>query len=441
MSKLVPTSAQATIDDTTDEAQHAKQVMRDLPRNFAAKLAHGMLGMTGFRLMSAPTFVPAYIFMLSNSKVAVGLALGAQFIGMALSTIWGATLIEHRNHVMRVVTLVGWLMRLQILGLALSSFLLSGYWALGAACTFLALFGFFGGMQGVTFSVLMSKVIPVHQRGRLVGMRNFLGGLTASGVAYLGGKYLVGSNAFGNGYGSTFMLAFIFTSVGISALSFVREPKSLSVRTAPSSFIKRLADAPELLRADPHYRRFFFARALGALGSSAIPFYILHVGNFINLSGGALGYFSLAFLLSQTVSNLPWGKIADRHGYRLVFILSVGMWALSTLLLILDTTMLAFILAFCGLGAGFGGYQVASQNFVLEFGKAHELPMLIAVSDTASHVMMAFGPLIGGIIATQFGYPPIFWMALCFKALAVLMVWRIEEPRYRLRREREMQAR
>ena len=442
MNKPDTPSAAATIDGSaSDEALYNEQVMRDLPRNFAANLAHGMLGMTGFRLMSAPTFVPAYIYMLSGSKVAVGLALGAQFIGMALSSIWGATLIEHRNHVMRVVYSVGWLMRLQILGLALSAFLLSGSWALGTACIFLALFGFFGGMQGVTFSVLMSKVIPVNQRGRLTGMRNFLGGLTASGVAYLGGEYLVGSNAFGSGYGSTFMLAFVLTSVGISALTFVREPKSLSVRAAPSSLRQRLTEVPALLRADLHYRRFFFARALAALGTSAVPFYILHVGNFVSLSGAALGYFSLAFLLSQTISNLLWGKIADRRGYRLVFMLSVGVWSGATLLLILGATMPAFILAFCGLGAGFGGYQVASQNFVLEFGKAHELPMLIAVSDTASHLMMAFGPLLGGLIATQLGYAPIFWMALCFKTLAVVMVSRIEEPRYRLRRERELQAR
>jgi MFS family permease len=434
MNKHDTPSATATIDGASSaEALYNEQVIRDLPRNFAANLAHGMLGMTGFRLMSAPTFVPAYIFMLSGSKIAVGLALGAQFIGMALSSIWGATLIEHRDQVMRVVYSVGWLMRLQILGLALSAFLLTGPLALIAACLFLALFGFFGGMQGVTFSVLMSKVIPVNQRGRLTGMRNFLGGLTASGVAYLGGEYLVGSNAFGSGYGSTFMLSFVLTSVGISALTFVREPKSLSVRAAPSSFIQRLTDIPALLRADPHYRRFFFARALAALGTSAVPFYILHVGNFVSLSGAALGYFSLAFLLSQTISNLLWGKIADRHGYRLVFMLSVGVWSCATLLLILGATMPTFILAFCGLGAGFGGYQVASQNFVLEFGKAHELPMLIAVSDTASHLMMAVGPLIGGIIATQLGYAPIFWMALGFKALAVCMVWRIEDPRYRLR--------
>jgi len=288
------------------EASYHAKVQRDLPRNFAANLAHGLMGMTGFYLLAAPTFVPAYIYLLSGSKLAVGLALGAQFIGMAMSSIWSATLIEHRDRVLRVVHTVGWLMRLQILSLAISAFVLTGQDALIAACIFLALFGFFGGMQGVAFNFLMSKVIPVNKRGKLIGMRNFLGGLTALGVAYLGGEYLVGSNAFGNGYGSTFMLAFILTSIGISALTFVREPQSLSVRAQPSRLRERLADIPAILRNDPNYRRFFFARALGALGTAAIPFYILHVGKFVSLSGATLGYFSLAFLLSQTVSNLVW---------------------------------------------------------------------------------------------------------------------------------------
>jgi MFS family permease len=412
---------------------HAK-VQRDLPRNFAANLAHGLMGMTGFYLLAAPTFVPAYIYLLSGSKLAVGLALGAQFIGMAMSSIWSATLIEHRDRVLRVVHTVGWLMRLQILSLAISAFVLTGQDALIAACIFLALFGFFGGMQGVAFNFLMSKVIPVNKRGKLIGMRNFLGGLTASGVAYLGGEYLVGSNAFGNGYGSTFMLAFILTSIGISALTFVREPQSLSVRAQPSRLRERLADIPAILRNDPNYRRFFFARALGALGTTAVPFYILYVGQYLELSGANLGYFSLAFLLSQTVSNLVWGRIGDTRGFRLVFLMSVGLWSAAILLLLMGSSMPVFLLAFCGLGAGFSGYQVAAQNMVLEFGEPNELPMLIAVSDTASHLMMAMGPLIGGLVAIYLDYGHIFWLTLVFKLAAVSMVWHVIEPRKTQRR-------
>ena len=49
-----------------DPVAFEAQIERDLPRNYTAHLLHGMLGMTGFRLVFAPTFVPA---SLSKRKV------------------------------------------------------------------------------------------------------------------------------------------------------------------------------------------------------------------------------------------------------------------------------------------------------------------------------------------------------------------------------------
>ena len=425
-----PPSLDAAAQEQAQAAQAAydAQVARDLPRNYAANLVHGFLGVTGFRLVTAPTFVPAYIFLLSQSNLTVGLALAGQSLGMALSSIWSATLIEHRRRVMPVVFGVGWLMRAQVLGLALSGFFLEGDAALVAVCVFLALFGFFWGMQAVSFNFVIAKVIPASRRGQLGGMRNFLGGLSASAVAWLGGKYLVEANAFGNGYASTFMVAFILTSIGISALSFLREPESLAVRAA-SGLAQRLREVPAMLRGDRQFARFFTARALAAFGMAAAPFYAIHAGGFIDLSGATLGYLSLSFLLAQTASNLLWGRIADARGYRLVFLLSVGLWLLSTLALMFSTSLVFFVLAFCGLGAGLGGYQLASQNFVLEFGAHQELPMLIAVSDTASHLMMAAGPLLGGVLAHHFGFLLVFWIAIAVKAVSLVAMLRMREPR------------
>ena len=112
-----------------------------------------------------------------------------------------------------------------------------------AICLLLLFFGFFMGMQGVIFSFLMSKVIPVERRGFLLGFRNALGGLTASGVAYLGGRYLVEPNLFGNGYATTFMLAFVLTSFGLAMLLGVREPEPPEVREA-SGVGERLRELP-----------------------------------------------------------------------------------------------------------------------------------------------------------------------------------------------------
>ena len=48
-------------------ADHARFVDANLKRNFRANFIHGVLGMTGFRLIYAPTIIPAYLMLLTGS--------------------------------------------------------------------------------------------------------------------------------------------------------------------------------------------------------------------------------------------------------------------------------------------------------------------------------------------------------------------------------------
>ena len=127
-----------------------------------------------------PTFLPAYVAALTGSDLAVGLARGLQYLGMFLSPVVGATVIEKRRRVLPMGFAIGALMRVQILGLALGGLLLPPPWPFVSACLFLGLFGVFLGVQSVVFNVLVSKVIPVEKRGLLLGLRNALAGLTVS---------------------------------------------------------------------------------------------------------------------------------------------------------------------------------------------------------------------------------------------------------------------
>ena len=413
-----------------EEAYHA-EVEHNLKRNYAANLAHGLLGQTGFRLVTAPTFVPAYIYLLSGSEFAVGLALASQWLGNALSSTLGATLVEHRKRVLSMGILVGWGMRGGVLGLALSGYFLPDHWALIFACVFLGLFGLFNGVQSVIFQLLMAKVIPLRLRGRLTGFRNFAAGLTASGVAYIGGKYFVEAHALGNGYATTFLAAFALTSIGLTMLMLVREPDSPEVRPR-TSFLLRLREIPDILREDRELSRFVIASGLAALGTLAVPFYVLYAGKAIGLSGTTLGALSTAFLLSQTGANLVWGSLADRIGNRIVFLASVGLWALSTMVLMGMHSLWPLVAAFAGLGAGQAGFQNSTQNMILEFGAREDLAMRIAILNTATSSMMAVGPLLGGLIADSSSFVAVFSIStLMLSAAFALVLFAVGEPRKR----------
>ncbi len=418
-------------------ARHAErrydiQVKRHLTRNYIAHLAHGLLGQTGFRLIIAPTFLPAYILMLSGgSQFVVGLASSLQSMGMMLTPLVGANLIEHRKRVLPVGFVTGSLMRGTILMIALAGFFLEGTATLIAILVCLTLQGLFAGMQGVIFNFLTSKTIPVSKRGRLTGFRNFLAGILTAGVAWAGGVYLIGENPTPAGYSWTFLLAFLLTSIGLSMMLILREPEPPIV-TSRRSLLSSIGSVPALLREDPAFTRYCLARTLATTGLMAMPFYILYAGQSLGLTGQFLGVVTFVFSISGTVSNLMWGAVADRTGFRFTFLLSCGVWIAATLLLMVANGFIVTVVVFIGIGAALQGFQSSSMNLTLEFGNREGLPMRIAIANTISGLAGAIGPLLGGLLAAYFGYLLVFSVSVAFLAVgAIVVAVYVPEPRRR----------
>jgi MFS family permease len=90
------------------------------------------------------------------------------------------------------------------------------------------------------------------------------------------------------------------------------------------------------------------------------------------------------------------------------------------------------VAVFAGLGAGMGGFQLSAQNLVLEFGSRRNLPLRIAVANSASELVGAVGPLLGGLLVVTVSYASVFWTAIAFQLAALFIVLRyVSEPRGR----------
>lgn len=434
-----PGAAPVAADLDEREAAYEKFVWDNLKRNYIGHYLHGMLGMTGFRLVNAPTFLPAYLFALSGSNTIVGLGLALQQAGGIISPIFGATQIEHKTKVMGAAMWMGGLARLQVLGMAIAGWMLSGQPLVIALLFFMFMFGLFMGTQRVVFSILMSKVIPISRRGRLQAWRNATGGMIAAALAYVAGRYFIDANLFGNGYSTTFLFAFVLTSLGLTALQYLMvEPEPPTVRQK-TRFRDRLKDFPVLIRSDRGFMWFMIVQMLTVSGRMAVPFYILFVSNSIELTGANLGGLTLAYLGADTLSNLLWGYVGDKTGFRRIMLLSVALWIAATLLLIESETIAALtgvgvvvpiFMAFFGLGASQSGYMMSAGTMILEFGSRDELPMRVAFSSTAEGIMASAGPLIGGLMAATLGYTVLFGTSMAFLAAGLLvLILRVPEPR------------
>ncbi len=414
------------------KSNQEEYVRQHLSRNVVIQLLHGMLGQTGFRLFNAPTFLPVYLYSISGSEFFVGLARSLQALGQMLTPVLGASLIGHRSRMLKVSLVTGGLMRIQILFIALTGLFLS-HTSIGiyAIAFFLTMLGFFQGIQSVMMNSLRAKVIPVQRRGVVTGWRNFLAGATTASLSYFAGGYFIDNHILGNGYAALFLLAFAITALGLVALAFTREPEAAQVRHR-ENVIQSFRALPDLLKNNPPFAKFFLTAALGSFGRMAMPFYILYAHTVVEISGTMLGVLTTLWMLTSTAVNLVWGSIADRNGYRIVMILTLGLWTLAHLELLMTDGILGVLIFFIMIGTAVGGFNQARQNMVMELGAEEDIPLRVAVSDMAVSTIGTVGPLAGGLIAAFTGYAAIFEFCVVAQliGLIILIGW-IPEPRVR----------
>ncbi|WP_233994292.1 MFS transporter [Erythrobacter litoralis] len=403
----------------------------NLRRNYAATLIHGVFGMTGFRLIYAPTIIPAYLYVQTGSAAAVGLGMALLQLGGTLSPVLSGARVESRNHILPYAITVGSLMRMMVLAMALTAWFLEGRALFAATLAIFLALGFFQGAQRVAFQMLMAKVIPIDRRGRLQGVRNLLGGGIAAVLAWAAGVYFIEQQWLGNGYATTFLFAFILTTIGLLVLQFgIKEPSAPTIRQ-PVPLRERWGQFAELLRHRT-YRFFLLAHGFSSIARVGLPFWTLYVGERLGLDGYVIGALSLAYLASETVSNVLWGQIGDRYGFRLVYLGALFCSLVGLTLLVAGEGAMLYA-AFAALGFGMSGWMMAALTLVLEFGAHEDIPMRIALTTTVEGAVSSTGPIIAGLAIAALGFMPLIVAAFLSLGLALAVVfWRVSEPRSQL---------
>ena len=421
-------------NDATDAlARYQSEVERNYRWNLTAHLVYGLLGTTGWRLIMAPTFVPDYLYRLGGSNLVVGGLLFCGGVARFVAPLVGAARVGHQPLVKRTAIRIGTGMRVQVLGMALAALLLPVRLNLPVFAVFYCAFNVLNGLQGVVFGLMMAKVIPLGRRGRFIGIRDFAGGATAAIVAWIAAAWL-DDIAFPASHGLTYLIAFVFTSLGLVAFAAIREPRA-PVVAEQRSFGATLAKMRRLLRDDPRFAWYCAARGLGGFGLMAAPFLIVAVGP--GEDGGAreLAHATVAFFAAGTIANLIWGQLADRAGFRVVFLVGACVWlgALGWALAAApapSTVVPLFLLV----GAAQSGIQMASVNLVYELADHGDLGVRLAVVNAIGELCGALAPLVGGAIADRWSYDALYQTGMLFTVLALASMFAGVRPHRRLGR-------
>ncbi len=159
------------------------------------------------------------------------------------------------------------------------------------------------------------------------------------------------------GYRSLFLLAAIPSAVGaILVVLFIKERKPEDNRVYKGISFSEL---------DRNFRLFLFLSAVFALGSFSYSFLLLYAHQ-LGFRISFLPVLYLVFTAVASLVSLPFGRLADRAGRRIVLLMSFLFWGLVCVCLLLVRSREGVVVAFVLYGLHKGAIEPVQKAFVSE---------------------------------------------------------------------------
>lgn len=411
-------------------------LQREVEKNFRWNFTVNAVDITFFtlatNLVSQSTIIPLLVSKLTDSKLAIGLITAIYSLGYYLPQLFTANYTERMSRKKPFLVLFSglcerppyFLIGLVLLWLAKPA---PGL-ALVLFAVLLAISTCTGGLLSPAWYDLIGKVIPLEYRGVWWGTGNSLGALLGVAGAALSG-WLLTAYEFPRNFAYCFLAAGAALVLSYIGLVLNREPDSPVVKKSVSQrdYFKQL---PAVLSRDNNFVRFLISRSISNLSWLSIGFITVYGVEKLHVSSAEVGGLTAVLVGTQAVMNLGLGRIADRHGNKVVLVAGVIGAGLTALITLLAGSAAWFWVIYVLLGFSLSAENIGSLNIILEFCTDEDRPTYIGLTNTILAPTKILAPILGGWLAGVAGYRPLFVTALAVASLAaVVMISWVREPR------------
>jgi len=404
-------------------------------QNFIAGLVHGVFFQASAAFVDTNTVLPAFVAMLTPSKMAVGLiAAITGFVGI-LPELFTAYLVEDqarkKAYLLGVIT-VRWISWGVLAWLTYRYALTQPALVLGIFFTMLLLFSFAGGVGSVVYADIFARAIPAERRGRFVGTRNLLGYTLAIAAGMVVRAILQDDIRFPfpTNYAALFGLSSALLAIAFTGFAMIREPV-YPVRRRTVSLKGLWHRSVALVRESANLRALLVANALLATGLALAPFFVIYARQELHVPAGLVGVFLSAQMIGAALSNLFWGWIGDRYGNRLVIVAVNALGGTVPVIALLTPASAAWLYTsvFLLLGVIMSGMRVGYGNIILEMASHEVLPTCVALRDTLLAPVALF-PLVAGALIQHLPYVWVFGAGAVLMGISFVAALRLQEPRH-----------
>lgn len=410
--------------------------------NFAACSIDAIGWPLGVAFFSPATILPLFLRHLGANDVLVG-ALGAlmnllTFLPGLFVVGYVGRLVRARNYLF-VVALIERFALLPLVWLTLAWGQTHPSWLIAALFVCIAAHTLAMGLNQPAYWVVVGKTIPPRWRGRLFGFAGGLAGVLGIGTEWLLREKVLGgpNGGFPDGFSRGFLIGFLLLTLSVLPLGLVREPPAAApAAPAPNPAEpgrgQLLQNGLAVWHANRGFRHFLFAQVFFMLAALATPFFVLHAQQNLFANAGNVAGYTATLIFAAAFGNLVWGALADRLGNKVVLIAASVFATLAGALALVAPSPLVFFGVFAATALATAGVGLAGNNIVLEY--AGDEPASIALYtvfyNSVTALPRAAAPLIGGLIAHNAGYRPLFFVSLALAAVSLALTLRVREPRH-----------
>jgi hypothetical protein len=296
----------------------------------------------------------------------------------------------------------------------------------------LIVFSLAGGFGSLPAAALLRSSIPSERWGAFVRQRAGWSALLCVLAALVAAR-LLGQDGlpFPGSYGRLFLAATVFLSAVCVFTAAMREPW-----LPPTQLVTSLS--PRSLRQplyDSRYRRFLLFRVFLSTTAAIDPFLVLYAITRLGAPITAIGTYVLMGVLGWVLSAPLWFWIERRSGSRSVLLgatvvrllapaVALAMPPLAATELVRDrlpdATFLTTIYGavFFAIGASLAAQSRGNYDYLAALAPRPILPLYVGMTNAVLAVV-AFAPVLAGIIIQRFGYEALFGIAAAFGLAAV----------------------
>lgn len=297
----------------------------------------------------------------------------------------------------------------------------------------LTVYSLAGGFGSVPATALLRAAAPGDAWASFARMRA-LWCAVLSVLAALIVARLLGSDAFAfpSGYGRLFLAATVCLVAVAGLTAAIREPAGGATMAPMASMSSRLLRQPLL---DPRFRRFLVFRVLLSSSAAVDPFLFLYAVTRLGAPTTAIGGYVVAGVLGWVLTAPVWLWLERRSGARSVLqaatVVRLVAPAVALALPPLAATELmrerflqesplisAYGIGFFAIGAALAAQARGTNDYLTALSPRPSLPAYTGLTNAVLTVV-AFAPVLGGIMIQRSSYETLFVAALAIGLAAV----------------------